>query len=201
MPAVWGSSTPRTTTSWTCSGALRIASIDVGAGTSALYVGQVGDDGTVRTLFGEGGLRRLFATGAGTGLVLETSGGRALLWQLARDRFVPLPVGALRGSDTLEVHVAPDGHQLWMAQRAATEVVLLDLQTGQRRLLPRPAGLLAWIDGGGWVDVVRLRTLRRWGSAAPRTAKAFSDWLQTRTRVQLPLEALQSKMSDTHERL
>ncbi len=183
------------------SGALRIASMEPGSGASALYVGQVGDDGTVHTLFEEGGLRRLLVTEDGAGLVLETSGGPALLWRLAEDHFVPLREEALRGPDTPDIHLAPDGRQLWVAQPTAAEVVLLDLETGQRRTVPRPAGPVAWADGGGWVDVVRLRTLRRWGSAAPRTAEAFTDWLQTRTRVQLPLKALQSKMSDTHERL
>jgi len=183
------------------SGALRIASIHAGDGASTLHVGQVDADDALHTVFEEDGLRRLFATADGTGLVLETSGGRALLWQLSRDRFISLPAEPLRGPETPEVHVSPDGRQLWVAKPSATEVVLLDLETGRRRVLPRPAGSVAWIDGGGWVDVVRLRTLRRWGSAAPRTARGFADWLQTRTRVQLPLEALQSKMSDTHERL
>lgn len=152
-------------------------------------------------LFEEDGLRRLFATADGTGVVLETAGGRVLLWQLSQDRFVALPADALRGPDTPEVHVAPGGRRLWAAQPRAAEVALLDLETRQRRVLPRPAGPLAWTDGGGWVDVLQLRTLRRWGSAAPRTAAGFADWLQTRTQVQIPLKALQSALSESDERL
>lgn len=182
-------------------GTLRIASFDPGPGASSLYVSQVTEDGALRALFEEDGLRRLFATTDGTGVVLETAGGRVLLWQLSQDHFVPLPADTLRGPNTLEVHVAPDGLRLWVAQPVAPEVSVLDLETGQRRMLPRPAGLLAWTDGGGWVDVLQPRTLRRWGSAAPRTAGGFAEWLQTRTQVQIPLKALQSTLSEPDERL
>lgn len=182
-------------------GALRVAEVDVGPEASALYIGQVAPDGTLHPLFEEGGLRRAFATQDGTALVLETSDERALLWRLSQDRFDPLPRDLLRGPDTPQVQIAPDGSRMWVAQPSAKDVVLLDLESGHRRTLPRPAGPVAWTRGGGWVDVVRLRTLRRWGAAAPRTAEAFAAWLETRTQVELPLKALQSKMSETDERL
>lgn len=182
-------------------GTLRLASFKPGSGASSLYVGQVAEDGTLRALFEEDGLRRLLATADGTGVVLETADGRVLLWQLSQDHFVPLPADTLRGANTLEVHVAPGGDRLWWGQPMAAEVTMLDLGTGQRRMLPRPADLLAWTDGGGWVDVLQPRTLRRWGSAAPRTAGGFADWLLTRTQVEIPLKALQSTLSDPDERL
>ncbi len=182
-------------------GALRIAAFAAGGRTSALYVGQRGDDGGLHTLFEEVGLRRLFATADRAGVVLETSTGRVLLWQLAQDHFVRLPADLLQGQSATEVHVAPGGRQLWVAQVAVAEVTLLDLDSGQRRTLPRPVSPLAWADGGGWIDVPQPGTLRRWGAAAPRTPEDFADWLHTRTRVQRPLEALQSMMSESHERL
>ncbi|MBV1859806.1 MAG: protein kinase, partial [Nannocystaceae bacterium] len=119
---------------------LRIAAADAGSDASELYVGQVGEDGTLHTLFEEDGLRRLFATADGTGVVLETAEGHALLWRLSQDRFVPLPADVLRGPDTPEIHVAPGGRRAWVGQPLATEVAVLDLETGLRRTLPRPAG-------------------------------------------------------------
>lgn len=182
-------------------GALRIAEVEGGQEASALYVGQIAEDDTLHPLFEEGGLRRVFPTQSGAAVVLETSDDRALLWRLSQDRFESLPVDLLRGPDMPQVQLAPDGLRLWVAQPSAKDVVLLDLATEQRRTLPRPAGLVAWTPDGGWADIVRLRTLRRWGGAAPQTAEGFVDWLETRTRVQLPLKALQSKMPETDERL
>ncbi len=183
------------------SGELRIAAMTLSSGGPALEVGRVDEEGTMHTLFEEDGLRRVFATADGTGVVLETTNGRALLWQLSEDRFVPVPADALLGSAAPEFHLAPDGRRAWVGQPMATEVTLLDLETGLRALLPRPVGPVAWPEGGNWVDVRRLRTLRRWGAAAPRTPQDFADWLQTRTQVEIPLEALQSTMPERDERL
>ena len=183
------------------SGALRLASIAAAGATSVLRVEQLDDDGSMQRLFEQGGLHRLAPTAARDGLVLETADGQALLWRLHQDRFFELPPAVLESSRSSDVHVAAQGTQLWVAEPGADTLISFDLETDQHQRWPHSTGTPAWLEGGGWAELTGPRTLREWGTAAPRDGEAFLRWLERRTAVEIPLSALQHPVSPPDEPL
>ncbi len=176
------------------SGSLRIASYDPGSGAATLHVGQVGKTGTLHPLFEQDGLQRVLATANADAIVLVTADERVLLWPLRADAIVRLPEDILGDIAEPEVHLSPSGTQLWVSDESSARAVLFDLRTGQRQTLPRPLATRTWFDSG-WVDVIGHNELRMWGGASPSDPDAFLRWLETRTRVELPLGALREPVS------
>lgn len=182
-------------------GALRLASFDPGSGVSKLHVEQLDEDGDMRTLFVQDGLRRLTPTAARDGLVLATSDERALLWQLEQERFVEVPAAVLDAPADALVHVAPEGARLWVGEAESEMVTLFDLSIDQHQRLPRPTGTPAWLHGAAWAELMGPRTIREWGASAPRDGEAFVRWLDSRTELEIPLEALRGAVSPPDEPL
>ncbi len=180
-------------------GPLRIATVDrpldddethLGGTTLRIWHATPGSE-RVHELFSESNLQLLRATESGAGLALITADGRTLLWTLGNDRIRLLP------DDTFDVqappdqiHVSPDGSQLWMVPEVGNHTFVLDIDTGQRQRLPHLVPPVAWPTDGSIVDVVHLRYLRRWDSPAPDDPAGFLRWLESRTRLELPADAL-----------
>ncbi len=172
-------------------GTLRYAS----AGSGELHVVQLDDDGTPHVLFQHDGLGRVLPVTSGDGLVMEVPGGRPLLWRLSQDSFARLPEDALTSLERPEVHLAPEGTRLWVAEEGSATVMVHDLRTGQSERLPRPRRPLAWPRTSVWVDMAGPRLLRQWGASAPRDGEGFARWLRTRTRVEVPVSSLKRAVS------
>ncbi len=183
-------------------GAVRLAAFDVHERSLTLRVWTMGDQTPAVPLFEESNLRGGAPTSDGRGVVLHTTDGRQLLWLLAEDRFRLLPDGAL-GSLTLEtrIHRSPMGTHLWVVHADPAHARVIDLNTGQMQRVPRPVAPTAWASDGSWADVVRLRHVRRWAIVPPQTPEAFLAWLDRRTRVTMPLEALHASVAPTPDPL
>lgn|GEM_PF-760600 len=184
---------------FTPEGVLRIAWFNPGSGAAMLRVDQVDQGADPRSVFEEDGLRRLHATVDRRALVLETTGGRTLLWRLATDAFVPLPADLVSGRAP-ELQLSPKGTRLWVADSGSRNVTVFALDEGVRRVLPRPSGTFAWLREG-WADLGGPREVRDWDSAVPRNAEAFSRWLRGRTLVEIPVSSVQKGVPSADERL
>ena len=80
-------------------------------------------------------------------------------------------------------------------------VTLFDLSIDQHQRLPRPTGTPAWLHGAAWAELMGPRTIREWGASAPRDGEAFVRWLDSRTELEIPLEALRGAVSPPDEPL
>ncbi|MEM6291798.1 MAG: serine/threonine-protein kinase [Myxococcota bacterium] len=170
---------------------VRLAVAQSGQRSLTLRVWTMSDETSVVPLFEEPNLRGVVPTSDGRGVVLHTADDRHLLWLLSEDRFRLLPDGTL-GALTLEteVHRSPTGTHLWVVRAGQPQAQIIDLQTGQMQRVPHPVAPTAWAPDGSWADVSRLRNVRRWALAPPDSPDAFLAWLDARTRVTMPLEAL-----------